>query len=78
MTKQKYFTRYEIVNGSDTRRLTAQADLATKVLAYLEEGWIPLGGVVYLGTETVSGFTCHVFCQAMARPHEVDEDWGGG
>lgn len=64
----KFFTNYTIVNGRNPRRILAQSDLEKQVLAFMEEGWIPLGGVTYLGTETILSFTCQVFCQAMGRP----------
>lgn len=69
MTK---FKDYIILNGSDTRRESAQSELERRVRECLKVGWMPLGGVVYMGTETVDSFTCHVFCQAMGKP-EPDE-----
>lgn len=62
---------YTIISGFDSRRESAQAALVTEVKFWMARGWQPIGGVVFVGTETHRGFTCLVYCQAMVKASDA-------
>lgn len=62
----KYAT-YAIVNGKDEDYNVAQKSLASQVEIQMAQGWMPQGGIVFIGQVSENGVLLFVFCQAIIR-----------
>lgn len=72
----KQYAAYALVNGKGVTYDEAQKKLASYVELQMAHGWIPQGGVIFVGliterTTNAVDVTNFVFCQAIMKPAAV-------
>lgn len=64
----KTYAAYALVNGKAETYDDAQKKLASYVEFQMIKGWMPQGGVIFVGLITERDTTNFVFCQAIFKP----------
>lgn len=62
------YAAYALVNGKHPDYNTAQKTLANQIDLQMAKGWMPQGGVIFVGLITEKDITNFVFCQAIIQP----------
>lgn len=68
----KEYAHYAIINGKDADFNLAQKTLASRVELQMIKGWIPQGGVLFIGLVKERDGELFVFSQALFMPAPIE------